>query len=119
MSKNKKLTVKQIRKAIGVLTRLLEEYQTVNPQNADAIVEYERKMQLVTTVLAIKRYDGLTRYSLLDLLTARVRSQACPIDGHQMVCINHDFVLGEDNSMGFVQGHVCKPVCTECGRSQQ
>jgi hypothetical protein len=118
MLENKKVTVKEIRQATEVLMRLLEEYQAVNPQNADATVEYEEKMQSITSLFAIKRYDGLTMYSLLDLLTDPVRNQACPGDGHQLVCINHDFVLGEDNSVGFAQDHVCRPMCTECGCPQ-
>jgi hypothetical protein len=118
MTRYKKLTVKQIRQATEMLTQLFEEYQSVDRHNSDAIVEYEEKMQSITSLFAIKRYDGLTMYSLLDLLTDPVRNQACPGDGHQLVCINHDFVLGEDNSVGFARDPVCRPVCTECGRPQ-
>jgi hypothetical protein len=41
MTKNNKVSMKQLRDATDVLMRFLEESQTVNPQNSDAIVEYE------------------------------------------------------------------------------
>ena len=43
MAKNKKATLDQLREAAAMSMRFLEEYQTVNLQNSDAIVEYERR----------------------------------------------------------------------------
>jgi len=112
MAKNKKVTLKQLRQAAEVLMRFLEEYQTVNLQNSDAIVEYEEKVRLITGLLAIKKFDGLNTYSLLDLLNARAKDQICPVDGHQMECImSHDFVEGEHDCVG---DHDCVLVCTKC-----
>jgi hypothetical protein len=80
MAKYKKVTLKQLRQTIDMLMRFLEEYQTVNLQNADAIVEYEDKVQLITSLLAIKKFDGLNTYSLIDLLNSRAKNQTCPTD---------------------------------------
>ena len=80
MAKYKKVTLKQLRQTIDVLMRFLEEYQTVNLQNADAIVEYEEKVQLITSLLAIKKFDGLNTYSLIDLLNATAKNQTCLTD---------------------------------------
>jgi hypothetical protein len=43
MAKNKKVALKQLMEATAVLMRFLDEYQTVDKHNADAIVEYEAK----------------------------------------------------------------------------
>jgi hypothetical protein len=115
MAKNEKATLEQLKEAAAVLMRFLEEYQTVNHQNSDAIVEYEEKVRLITGLLAIKKFDGLDTYSLLDLLNAKAKDQTCPVDGHQMECIlNHYFVVGEHDCVDFVGDHNCVPVCTQC-----
>jgi hypothetical protein len=107
MATNKKVTLKQLMEAAAVLMRFLDEYQTVDKHNADAIVEYEAKVALIAIPLNIKKYerassyslvdllqrkgeqnaltinpgfDGLNTYSLPDLLNATARSQTCPAD---------------------------------------
>ena len=59
MAKNKKATLDQLREAAAMSMRFLEEYQNVNLQNSDAIVEYEERVRLITGLLAIKKCDGL------------------------------------------------------------
>jgi hypothetical protein len=71
MAKIKKVTVIQLRKAATALMHFLEEYQTVDKHNADAIVEYEGKRDLLGAILNTKRFDGLASYSVLDLLTLK------------------------------------------------
>jgi hypothetical protein len=68
MLKNKKITVKQLTKATTVLMRFLDEYQTLNFQNSDAIVEYEAKVALIAIPLNIKKYERASPYSLVELL---------------------------------------------------
>jgi hypothetical protein len=68
MAKIKKMTVKQLMKAATVLMQFLDEYQTVNLQNSDAIVEYEAKVALIAIPLNIKKYERASPYSLVDLL---------------------------------------------------
>jgi hypothetical protein len=69
MAKNNKVSMKQLRDATDVLMRFLEEYQTVNPQNSDAIVEYEGKLELIAAPLNAKKFATLDSYSLVDLNT--------------------------------------------------
>ena len=77
----------------------------MNLQNSDAIVEYEEKVRLTARLLAIKKFNGLHTYSLLDLLNAKARGQTWPTDGHPMECsFNH----------GAVGVYECVPVCTKC-----
>jgi hypothetical protein len=71
MAKNNEVSMKQLKDAIDVLMRFLEEYQTVNPQNSDAIVEYEGKLELIAAPLNTKKFATLDSYSLVDLLKAR------------------------------------------------
>ena len=71
MAKNNKVSMKQLRDATDVLMRFLEEYQTVNPQNSDAIVEYEGKLELIAAPLNTKKFATLDSYSLVDLLKAK------------------------------------------------
>jgi hypothetical protein len=117
-------TGKQLRQAVAVLMRFLEEYQTVNRHNADAIVEYERKVRFITDLLAAKKFDGLKWYSFLDLLNARAQGQICPTDGHQMECIlNHDFVGDHDCVLVCPECRGCRhdrhwPNCSNCGVAQ-
>jgi hypothetical protein len=63
--------MKQLRDATDVLMRFLEEYETVNPQNSDAIVEYEGKLELIAAPLSTKEFATLDSYSLVDLLKAK------------------------------------------------
>ncbi len=71
MAKNDKVSMKQLKDATDVLMRFLEEYQTVNPQNSDAIVEYEGKLELIAAPLNTKKFATLDSYSLVDLLKAK------------------------------------------------
>jgi hypothetical protein len=71
MTKNNKVSMKQLRDATDVLMQFLEEYQTVNPQNSDAIVEYEGKLELIAAPLNTKKFATLGSYSLVDLLKSR------------------------------------------------
>jgi hypothetical protein len=71
MVKNNKMSMKQFRDASDVLMRFLEEYQTVNPQNSDAIVEYEGKLELIAAPLNTKKFATLDSYSLVDLLKGK------------------------------------------------
>jgi hypothetical protein len=68
MAENKKVTLKQLMEAAAVLMRFLDEYQTVDKHNADAIVEYEAKVALIAIPLNIKKYERANSYSLVDLL---------------------------------------------------
>jgi hypothetical protein len=68
MAKHKKVTTKQLMEAAAVLMRFLDEYQTVDNHNADAIVEYEAKVALVAIPLNIKKYERASSYSVVDLL---------------------------------------------------
>ena len=68
MAKNKKETLKQLTDAAAVLMRFLDEYQTLDKHNADAIVEYEAKVALISIPLNIKKYERASSYSLVDLL---------------------------------------------------
>src|SRR5258707_10757217 len=71
MANENEVTIKQLRDATDVLMRFLEEYQTVNPQNSDAIVEYEGKLELIAAPLNTKKFATLDSYSLVDLLKAK------------------------------------------------
>jgi len=71
MVKNNKISMKQLRDATDVLMRFLEEYQTVNSQNSDAIVEYEGKLELIAAPLNTKKFATVDSYSLVDLLNTR------------------------------------------------
>ena len=71
MAKNKKVTLKQLRNAATALMRFLEEYQTVDKHNADAIVEYEDKADLLGTILNAQKFAQLGSYSVLDLLRSK------------------------------------------------
>jgi hypothetical protein len=71
MAKNNKISMKQLRDATDVLMRFLQEYQTVNPQNSDAIVEYEGKLELIAATLNTKKFATLDSYSLVDLLKGK------------------------------------------------
>jgi len=71
MAKNNEVSMKQLKDATDVLMRFLEEYQTVNPQNSDAIVEYEGKLELIAAPLNTKKFATLDSYSLVDLLKAK------------------------------------------------
>ena len=73
MENENKVTIKQLRDAADVLMRFLEEYQTVNPQNSDAIVEYEGKVELIAAPLNTKKFATLGSYSLVDLLKKNER----------------------------------------------
>ncbi len=64
MANENEVTIKQLRDATDVLMRFLEEYQTVNPQNSDAIIEYEGKLELIAAPLNIKKFTTLDSYSL-------------------------------------------------------
>ena len=68
MAKSKKVTLKQLMGAASVLMRFLDEYQTVDKHNADAIVEYEEKVALIAIPLNIKKCESASSYSLVDLL---------------------------------------------------
>ena len=95
--------------------RFLEEYQNVNLQNSDAIVEYEERVRLITGLLAIKKFDGLNTYSLLDLLNAKARIQTCLTACHQMECIlNRDFTVRHEDCVDFVGDHDYVLVCMKC-----
>jgi hypothetical protein len=71
MVRNDKISMKQLRDATDVLMRLLEDYQTVNPRNSDAIVEYEGKLELIAAPLNTKKFATLSSYSLVDLLKSK------------------------------------------------
>lgn len=73
MTDHNKVTMKQLREATEVLMRFLEEYQTVNHQNSDAIVEYEGKVELIAAPLNTKKFATLGSYSLVDLLKSKER----------------------------------------------
>jgi hypothetical protein len=63
----RKLTENQIKNAVEVMIRFLEEYQTVDRHDADAIVEYEEKMVLFAP-LSVKKLARSSSYSFVDLL---------------------------------------------------
>lgn len=73
MTKNNKVSMKQLKDATDVLMRFLEEYQTLNHQNSDAIVEYEGKVELIAAPLNTKKFATLGSYSLVDLLKDKER----------------------------------------------
>jgi hypothetical protein len=75
MAENKKVTLKQLMEAAAVLMRFLDEYQTVDKHNADAIVEYEAKVALIAIPLNIKKYERASSYSLVDLLQRKGRAK--------------------------------------------
>jgi hypothetical protein len=68
MIRNNKVSMKQLRDATDVLMRFLEEYQTVNLQNADAIVEYQGKLKLIAAPLNTKKFARFDSYSFVDLI---------------------------------------------------
>jgi hypothetical protein len=80
MAKNKKLTLKQLKQATEVLMRFLDEYQTVDRHNADAIVEYEAKVALIAIPLNVKKYERATSYSVIDLLQSKGAQTVLTID---------------------------------------
>jgi hypothetical protein len=80
MAKHKKLTLKQLRQATEVLMRFLDEYQTVDKHNADAIVEYEEKVALIAIPLNIKKYERASSYSVVDLLQRKGQQNVLTIN---------------------------------------
>jgi len=71
MANENEVNIKQLRDATDVLMWFLEEYQTVNPQNSDAIIEYEGKLELIAAPLNTKKFVTLDSYSLADLLKGK------------------------------------------------
>jgi len=68
---NQRVTLEEIVTASETLIRFFEEYQDVDRRNSDSIVEYKHKRQTIFDILKIKRFDGLTEYSLIDLIDAK------------------------------------------------
>jgi hypothetical protein len=66
-----RVTLEEIVTASETLIRFFEEYQEVDRHNSDSIVEYEHKRQTIFDILTMKRFDGLTKYSLIDVIEAK------------------------------------------------
>lgn len=87
MTRRRKLTTKQLKGSVDVLMRFLDEYQTVDEHNADAILEYEEKVALIAIPLNIKKYDRACSYSLVDLLRSKGEKNARTIDAREEITI--------------------------------
>jgi hypothetical protein len=92
MAKNRKLTMKQLMGAVAVLVRFLDEYQTVNPQNSDEIVEYEEKVARIAIPLSVKKYDRVSCYSLVDLLLTKGKQNVRTINLNEEIMFGCDFL---------------------------
>lgn len=72
--------------------RFLDEYQTVDKHNADAIVEYEEKVAQIAIPLNVKKYDRACSYSLVDLLRRKGEQNVRTIDASEEITIDCNFL---------------------------
>jgi hypothetical protein len=90
MAIQRKLTMQQLMNAVDVMNRFLDEYQTLDMQNSDAIVEYEYKVARIAVPLNIKKWDRACSYSLADLLQSKGNVRI--IDPSDDILIGCDFL---------------------------
>ena len=90
MARQPKLTTKQLMNAVDVMNRFLDEYQTIDMQNSDSIVEYEYKVARIAMPLGIKKWDRACSYSLVDLLQSKGNVRI--IDPSDDILIGCDFL---------------------------
>jgi hypothetical protein len=104
MAKHKKVTTKQLMEAAAVLMRFLDEYQTVDQHNADAIVEYEAKVALVAIPLNIKKYERASSYSVVDLLQKKGEQNALTINPGEEIKSDLRYQIQEAREVLCTQG---------------
>jgi hypothetical protein len=90
MAIQRKLTMQQLLNAVYVMNRFLDEYQTIDMQNSDSIVEYEYKVARIAVPLGIKKWDRACFYSLADLLQSKGNVRI--IDPSDDILIGCDFL---------------------------